>query len=135
MSELKKCPVCYGRGFVKGNFYDVAGETCSFGDYAKKQQSSTICMRCNGKGILEFNENQKVCSYCGQLLKWENEENFKMTIKEARIEAGLTQQKLADLLGIPKRSIENWEGGKSKPPPYVERLIVEKLQTMKKEQD
>ena len=58
-----------------------------------------------------------------------------MTIKEARIEAGLTQQKLADLLGIPKRSIENWEGGKSKPPPYVERLIVDKLQSMKKEQE
>jgi DNA-binding transcriptional regulator YiaG len=53
-----------------------------------------------------------------------------MTIKEARIKAGLTQEKLSDLLGIPKRSIENWEGGKRNPPPYVERLIVEKLQTM-----
>ena len=51
MSKLEKCPVCDGRGFVKGNFYDVAGETCSFGDYAKKQQSSTICMYCNGKGV------------------------------------------------------------------------------------
>ena len=51
MSEFQKCPVCDGRGFVKGNFYDVAGETCSFGDYAKKQQSITICMYCNGKGV------------------------------------------------------------------------------------
>ena len=52
MSELQKCPVCDGRGFVKGNFYDVAGQTCSFGDYAKKQQSSTICMYCNGNGVV-----------------------------------------------------------------------------------
>lgn len=50
--KLQKCPVCDGRGFVKGNFYDVAGETCSFGDYAKKQQSSTICMYCNGNGVV-----------------------------------------------------------------------------------
>ena len=109
--KLQKCPVCDGRGFVKGNFYDVAGETCSFGDYAKKECSTAVCMCCNGKGIVEFeeksksfripepitkiekykgldnqwhknyycptcnrfvNENQKACSYCGQLLKWAN---------------------------------------------------------------
>ena len=52
MSKLEKCPVCDGRGFVKGNFYDIAGETCSFGDYAKKQQLSTICMYCNGNGVV-----------------------------------------------------------------------------------
>lgn len=34
-----------------------------------------------------------------------------MTIKEARKAAGLTQQALSDWLGIPKRTIENWEGG------------------------
>lgn len=52
MSELKKCPVCDGRGFVKGNFYDMAGNTCSFGDYAKKEQSTAICMYCNGNGVV-----------------------------------------------------------------------------------
>ena len=29
-----------------------------------------------------------------------------MTIKEARTQAGLTQQALSDMLGIPKRNIE-----------------------------
>lgn len=49
-------------------------------------------------------------------------------IKDARQLAGLTQQAMADLFGIPKRTIENWEAGLRKPPMYVEKLIVEKLE-------
>lgn len=45
MSKIEKCPVCDGRGFVKGNFYDIAGETCSFGDYAKNNnQAKFVCI-------------------------------------------------------------------------------------------
>lgn len=58
-----------------------------------------------------------------------------MTIKEARHIVGLTQRQLSDLLEIPLRTIENWESGVRTPPPYVEKLIVEKLERMKKEQD
>ena len=50
-----------------------------------------------------------------------------MTLKEARIKAGLTQQQMSDLLEIPKRSIENWESGIRKCPPYVEKLIIKEL--------
>lgn len=46
-----------------------------------------------------------------------------MKIKEKRKECGLSQAELSKLLGIPKRSIENWERGASKPPTYVEYLI------------
>lgn len=35
------------------------------------------------------------------------------TIKEIRSTFGLTQQALADFFGIPKRTIENWEGGQN----------------------
>lgn len=37
-------------------------------------------------------------------------------IKEARKEAGLTQQQMSDEMGIPKRTIENWERGVRKCP-------------------
>jgi DNA-binding transcriptional regulator YiaG len=50
-----------------------------------------------------------------------------MSIKDARLHALLTQRQVAELLGIPLRTIENWEGGKSTPPPYVERLIINEL--------
>lgn len=36
-------------------------------------------------------------------------------IKEARIEAGLTQQYIALSLGVKPPSVSNWESGKSKP--------------------
>lgn len=52
------------------------------------------------------------------------------TIKEARQAAGLTQQAMSELLGIPKRNIENWEGGQRKPPTWAERLIIEKLESL-----
>ena len=53
---------------------------------------------------------------------------IKMTIKEARQAAGLTQAEMSRLFEIPKRTIENWETGTRKPPSYVEKLIIEKLE-------
>ena len=50
-----------------------------------------------------------------------------MTIKELRSASGMTQQALADYLHIPKRSIENWENGTSKPTEYLLELIEYKL--------
>ncbi len=48
-------------------------------------------------------------------------------IKDARLLAGLTQQQMSDQLGIPKRTIENWEGGQRSCPEWTERLIIDKL--------
>ena len=46
-----------------------------------------------------------------------------MDIKEIRSISGLTQQAFSEKYGIPKRSIENWEGGKRNPPEYVIKLL------------
>ncbi|MCD7774942.1 MAG: helix-turn-helix domain-containing protein [Clostridiales bacterium] len=54
-----------------------------------------------------------------------------MTIKEARTAAGLTRQEMSEMLVIPKRTIEDWEWGKRTPPPYVEKLVIEKLLSLK----
>ena len=48
-------------------------------------------------------------------------------IKEARKEAGITQEKMSEMLEIPKRTIENWETGKNTPPVYVEKLVLKEL--------
>lgn len=55
------------------------------------------------------------------------------TVREARVYAGLTQAKMSELLGIPKRTIENWETGSRKCPEWVERLVVEKLESIANE--
>ena len=46
-----------------------------------------------------------------------------MTIKQLRTSTGLSQAKFAKLLDIPTRTIEDWEGGRHKPPEYVITLI------------
>ena len=50
-----------------------------------------------------------------------------MTIKEARQAAGLSQSQAAKYLEIPAATLKNWEQGRYSPPPYVEKLVIEKL--------
>lgn len=52
-----------------------------------------------------------------------------MTIKEMRAETGLSQVKFAEHLGIPRRTIENWESGTNHCPQYVRDLIQYRLTT------
>lgn len=54
-----------------------------------------------------------------------------MTIKNLREASGMTQQAFADYFGIPKRSIENWEGEQRKCPEYLLALMAYKLKTEK----
>ena len=49
-------------------------------------------------------------------------------IKEARLKAGLTQQEMSELLGIPKRTIEEWEAGRRTPPAWAEKLVKKELE-------
>lgn len=50
-----------------------------------------------------------------------------MSIKQLREQTGLSQQKFGNFLGIPKRTIEDWEQGLRTPPAYVVELIEYKL--------
>lgn len=50
-----------------------------------------------------------------------------MTIKEIREKYNLTQKRLSELTGIPKRSIENWENGSRAVKDYLPDLIEAKL--------
>lgn len=41
--------------------------------------------------------------------------DFKITLAAARVNAGLTQDALAEKLGVSKATIVSWENGKSEP--------------------
>ena len=56
-----------------------------------------------------------------------------LTLKEARLAAGLTQKAMSELLEIPMRTIGSWEDGSRKCPPYVERLVMRELERIAKE--
>lgn len=47
-----------------------------------------------------------------------------MTIKEARLVAGLTQRQSQELTGVPSRTWEAWEMGERKPSAWVEKIII-----------
>lgn len=50
-----------------------------------------------------------------------------MNIEEARKARGMSRKDVSRKLGIPYRSLENWEKGLSKCPDYVERLVVAEI--------
>lgn len=53
-------------------------------------------------------------------------------IRAARLKAGLTQQEMSDLLEIPKRTIEEWEGGRRKCPEYTKKMVIRELREREK---
>lgn len=52
---------------------------------------------------------------------------FKDQLKELRKKNNMTQSGLSKMLEVPKRTIENWEGGVNSPPEYVQKLILKKM--------
>ena len=61
--------------------------------------------------------------------------DFSEILKTARKEAGLTQQGMADRMLIPRRTIQDWEGGRMTPPPYVQRFVLNELEGLKIEKE
>jgi DNA-binding transcriptional regulator YiaG len=57
---------------------------------------------------------------------------FADEVKRERARLKMSQQALSDTTDIPKRTIEDWEGGRRTPPAWVQRLVLEKLAQMKR---
>lgn len=57
-----------------------------------------------------------------------NNANDFNAIKEARIKAGLNIKELAELLGAPYRTIQDWNAGISKPPEWMQKLIIAEIE-------
>ena len=53
-----------------------------------------------------------------------------MSLKDERLNAGLTQKEMSDIMQIPLRTIGSWEDGSRKCPPYVERLVIKELREL-----
>lgn len=55
---------------------------------------------------------------------------FSDDFRAERARLGLSQQALSKTLGVPKRTIENCEGGVNSPPSWAEKLIMERMEKM-----
>ena len=49
-------------------------------------------------------------------------------IREAREKAGLNIKELAELLGAPYRTIQDWNAGRISPPEWIQRIIVAEIE-------
>ena len=61
-------------------------------------------------------------------------DNFAQKLQAARKAAGLSQQGMADRTLIPKRTVEKWETGERTPPPYVQRFVLNELESLRREE-
>lgn len=56
-----------------------------------------------------------------------------MTIKEKRIQVGLTQKQFSEIFEIPIDTVKSWDCGRRKPTKSQERLIIKELERMKEQ--
>ena len=49
-------------------------------------------------------------------------------IKAAREKAAMSIKELADFLGAPYRTVQDWNNGKRVPPKWLQQLIIEKIE-------
>lgn len=48
-------------------------------------------------------------------------------LRQIRTDAKWSRQKMVERVGVPLRTIEDWEAGKMTPPDYVQRLVMDRL--------
>lgn len=56
---------------------------------------------------------------------------YGVELKIARKNAGLTQKAMSEQLEIPKRTIEDWERNIFEPAPWIQKLVLDKLKSIK----
>lgn len=55
-------------------------------------------------------------------------ETYAERLRAMRTGAGWSRPKMVDRVGVPLRTIEDWEAGKMTPPDYVQKLVLDRLQ-------
>lgn len=85
-------------------------------------------------GNLDCNEEVRkyLCDMRNRIKMYLTESIFSENpIENARISAGLSRVEMSRIFEIPVRTLEDWESGKREPAPWAEKLIVEKLESMR----
>ena len=55
-------------------------------------------------------------------------ETYADKLRKMRTSARWSRPKMVERVGVPLRTIEDWEAGKMTPPEYVQRLVLDRLQ-------
>lgn len=99
-------------------------------------EESTLCKHCGASTLFDdmiWLDGEMYCPECYKKKRGlepdperepKKEPKHKGSIiKELRSETGLSQKKFADKFEIPVASLQNWETGRTAPPPYIIFMI------------
>ena len=77
--------------------------------------------------------DSQICNMLGYFAKLQdnNPSSYPNKIQEKRDEIGMSRKEMAAEFEIPLRTLENWDNGINQPAAWVEKLILEKLDSMK----
>lgn len=56
-----------------------------------------------------------------------NGTTFADQLQRIRKAAGWSRPKMVERVGVPLRTIEDWEAGRRTPPDYIQRLVLDRL--------
>jgi transcriptional regulator with XRE-family HTH domain len=56
-----------------------------------------------------------------------NNQTFAERLRDIRTRAGWSRAKMFDRVGVPQRTIEDWEASKRTPPEYVQKLVIDRM--------
>ena len=54
-------------------------------------------------------------------------QSFAEKLHNIRTMAGWSRPKMVERVGVPLRTIEEWEGARRTPPEYVQKLVIDRL--------
>lgn len=107
-------------------------------------EESTLCKHCGASTLFDdmiWLDGEMYCPACYKKKKGlepdperepkKEPKHNSSIIKELRRETGLSQKKFADKFEIPVASLQNWETGRTAPPPYIIFMIKQILQLKK----
>jgi len=62
-------------------------------------------------------------------------DTFAKRLQAARKATGMSQQGMAERTLIPRRTLQDWERGVATPPPYVQRFVLNELESLRVKED
>lgn len=117
--------------FISGNTTDIS-QICYSVVFEIEYKSNELFVT-NNLGRTIVIKSGFVWCYREDIKTFETERDHPeiQTISQAREYAGITRTEMSNRLGIPLRSIEDWESGRRTPSAWAERLIISELLKIK----
>ena len=113
-------------GTYRPNSLIIDGEIYTMEEYAKEHGGHNWKPGPDGNHLCYRSESGRECTIPQAILT----NQFRADLYEAYKATGLSQRALAEALGVPKRTFEDWINGKRTPTKLVQETVLEKIKSL-----